>query len=156
MKKLADYLGVHTTYISQVFKDKKSLSAEQGIGVAEFLGLSEVETQYYIKLIQLEKAGTEKLKKIIRKEAESIRFEASKVINRIAVNKVLPDEQKAIFYSAWYYSAVRLLIGINGYQDPIVIANELGLSSTTVNQVIQFLFESGLLIRENGRAESRS
>lgn len=150
LKKLAEYLGVHTTFVSQVFKGDKTLSAEQGIGVAEFLGLTEIETRYFIKLIQLEKAGTEKLKKLIAEEIKAIKEQAKKVSSRLISVTVLQDEQKAIFYSAWYYSAIRLLVGIDGFQDIEQISKKLNLPSKLVVEVIHFLLESGLLIKENG------
>lgn len=148
LKKLAAFLRVHTTYVSQVFKGDKSLSAEQGIGVAEFLELTDLETKYFIKLIQLEKAGTEKLKALIIAEISALKKETQRVSNRLAVTKVLPDEQKAIFYSAWYYSAVRLLIGIDGYQDADEIARHFNLPRKLISEVIKFLVDSGLLLRE--------
>lgn len=149
LKKLAEFLGVHTTFVSQVFNGEKTLSAEQGMGVAEFLGLGELETHYFIKLIQIEKAGTEKLKKLILLEAKAIKEQAQRISSRLVVNEVLPDEEKAIFYSAWYYSAIRLLVGIEGHQDPAVIASHLNLPRKTVSDVLNFLLGAGLLVRED-------
>lgn len=150
LKKLAEYLGVHTTFVSQVFKGDKTLSAEQGIGVAEFLELTETETRYFIKLIQLEKAGTVKLKKLITEEIQTIKEQVNKISSRLLSVTVLADEQKAIFYSAWYYSAIRLLIGIDGFQETEQIASKLNLPSKLVVEVIHFLLEAGLLVKENG------
>lgn len=150
LKKLAEYLGVHTTFVSQVFKGEKAISAEQGIGVAEFLGLSDLETQYFIKLIQLDRAGTAKLKKMIASEAQAIKEQARKIVNRVVIQKVLENDQAAVFYSAWYYSAIRLLIGIEGYQDLDSIANRLGLPRKTVQKAIEFLLSTGLVVRKDG------
>jgi uncharacterized protein (TIGR02147 family) len=148
-RRLSEHLGVHTTFVSQVFKGQKTLSAEQGLGIAEFLGLGDLETRYFVKLIQIEKAGSEKLKKMIVAEAQAIKEQAQQISSRINVNQVLPDEQKAVFYSAWFYSAIRLLVGIDGFQDAETIASYFGLSKLLVQDVINFCLKSELLIREN-------
>ncbi|MEQ1665910.1 MAG: TIGR02147 family protein, partial [Bdellovibrionales bacterium] len=149
LRKLAEYLNVHSTFVSQVFHGEKELNAEQGMFVAEFFGLNEPETEYFIKLIQIERAGNSKLVKLLQKEAQQIKNQALKISNRLAVKKVLPDEQKAIFYSDWYYSAIALLIDIKGYQDIESISNYCGLPRKTVADALNFLIEAGLLIREN-------
>jgi uncharacterized protein (TIGR02147 family) len=150
LKKLSEYLGVHTTFVSQVFRGEKALSAEQGIGVAEFLGLSDLETQYFVKLIQIERAGSAKLKKLIQAEAQEIRERSQKIANRLVITQVLPDEHKAVFYSAWYYSAIRLLVGIDGFQDVDAIAVRFKIPKKQVADVLTFLFSTGLLVKHDG------
>jgi uncharacterized protein (TIGR02147 family) len=148
LKKLAAHLNVHTTFVSQVFNGDKSISPEQGLSVAEYLGLNELETDYFIKLIQIDRAGSEKYKKLLLKELTKMKEHSQKISSRLDIKKILPDEQKAVFYSDWYYSAIRLLIGIEGHQDLESISKYLGLNRKTVSDAINFLLESGLLVRE--------
>ncbi|MGZ3712404.1 MAG: hypothetical protein ACXVBE_11645, partial [Bdellovibrionota bacterium] len=55
--KLSAFLGVHSTRVSQVLKGSKIFTLEQGALTADFLGLSEDEREYFITLIELERAG---------------------------------------------------------------------------------------------------
>lgn len=138
MKRLSEFLRVSTTYISQVFHGEKSLNLEQGAMVCEFLELNELEIEYFLKLILIERAGTEKLKKIHLKEADKIKKIASKIKNRMSEAKTLSDEDKLIFYSDWYMSAIRLLTAIKGHQDIESISNYLNLPQNTVSNSIDF------------------
>ena len=149
-KKLAHYLGVSTTFVSQVFQGNKYLNLEQGCLVCEYLGLNELETEYFLKLVLIERAGSGKLKNQLNKEATKIRDQARRVASRLGVHRVLDDVDKAIFYSDWSMSAVRLLIGIDGYSSIEEVSNYLGLPRKTVSQEISFLVRVGLLVREGG------
>jgi uncharacterized protein (TIGR02147 family) len=151
LKKMAEYLGVTTTFVSQVFSSDKSLSLEQGAQVCEFFGLTELETEYFLKLILLERAGSEKLKTVLKNEIAKIKVQAQKISSRLDVKKVLQEEERAIFYSDWYYSAIRLLIGIPEYQSIDSISSRLGLPRKVVIETINFLLQTNLIIRdENG------
>ena len=141
-------MGVSTTFISQVFQNNKSLNLEQGSLVCEFFGLSELETEYFFKLILIERSGSDKVTRVLKNEAAKLKNQAQKISSRLDVKQVLPDEQKAQFYSDWHYSAIRLLIGIDGFQDIESIAKYFGLSRKTVADAINFLLEAGLLIRQ--------
>lgn len=150
LKQLAQYLNVSTTFVSQVFgaSSDKSLNLEQATLVCEFFGLSELETEYFLKLVLIERAGTEKLKKVLKNEAEKIKKNALKISSRLQVTRVLADEEKAVFYSNWYVSALRLLVGIPGHQNIETLAAELQLPRKTAGEVLNFLLNTGLLVRD--------
>ena len=46
LRKLSDFIGVHTTLIRQIFHGTKSLSAEQAALASELLGLTDLETAF--------------------------------------------------------------------------------------------------------------
>lgn len=146
--KLAKYMNVHSTFISQVFNGDKALNPEQGLLVAEFLGLNPLETQYLIKLIQKDRAGSEKYKNILQKEINELQDKARKISNRLTEVRSLRDEQKAIFYSDWYYSAIRLQVDIDGYQDLESISNHFGLPRQLAGEILDFLQSANLVERD--------
>lgn len=61
-RKLAGHLNVHPSMISQVLTGNKDFSEEQMILVCEFLGLPPLESQYLLVSLQVERAGSQKLK----------------------------------------------------------------------------------------------
>jgi uncharacterized protein (TIGR02147 family) len=150
-KKLADYLGVHTTLVSQVFKELKSFTPEQACNVAEFLGLNDLETEYFVLLVQADRAGNEALRKVVQKRIETIRTNALELENRLQSKKNLTPEQQAIFYSDWTYSAVRQLTAIPGFDTAGKIAEQLGLSLKKVNGALDFLLNVGLCVETKGK-----
>ena len=60
--KIASYLNVHSTLISQVLRGSKDFTLEQAFKVAEFFALNRLDTDYFLTLVQLEKAGSHDLK----------------------------------------------------------------------------------------------
>src|SRR4051812_18991374 len=74
--KLAHALGMHTTSVSQVFRGHKMLTPEQGCALAAYFQLNDLETEYLLTLVQLERAGTPLLKNTLQKKRESIRAQS--------------------------------------------------------------------------------
>ena len=145
-RKMAQFLGVHPTLISQVIRRVKPLSLESAQGLCEYFGLSESETEYFLSLVQIERAGTAKLKKVYEKQAQALREKGRRLENRLPRDQILTDADKAIFYSNWYYSAIRVLTSVPGFQRADVIAEHLGLPRGLVNQVLTFLVSTGLCL----------
>lgn len=148
--KLAVYLGVHTTLISQVLKGLKSFTLEQAAGVSDFLGLNEMESEFFLLLVQLDRAGSESLKKILRRQIQALRQKSSEIAARLPSAK-LSDEKRAIFYSDWTYAAVRQLTALPEYQTMDAMAERLGLSLRQVKGIVDFLLSAGLCKEERGR-----
>lgn len=45
--KLAQHIGVHPSLLSQVISASKQFTIEQALGVAEFFGLNQLESEYF-------------------------------------------------------------------------------------------------------------
>lgn len=153
-RRIAQFVGLHTTSISQIFKGTKDLSLEQAAKLSQYLGLSELESDYFLNLIEFEKAGSMELKILIESRIRKIQNHALDLVNKIPKDKVLSDSERSKFYSLWYYSAIRLLVDIPEYQNRELIANRLGLPLKTVNDAIDFLLSLGLLENETGKLKS--
>lgn len=146
-KKLADHLRVSTAFISQVLGENRHLTSDQAYLACEFLTLSEAETTYYLKLLEFEKAGHHRHKKWLRKELDELKEKSKKISNRLQANLVLKDEEKAIFYSDWYYSALRLYCSIEP-RDVETLVQLIGLPRKLIVEALQFLLKAGLVIEE--------
>ena len=67
-KRMAKHLGVSSTFISQVLGGGKQLSLEQAQELSEYLGHSELEADYFFHLVQMDRAGTAKLKRLFQQK----------------------------------------------------------------------------------------
>lgn len=141
-------LEVNSTVISQIFKGARELSAEQGIRLAHFLGLSELETKYFISLILLSRAGTQELKSYYAQEAQNIKQQAKTIKSRILEHQEITEQHKALFYSNWYYSGIRILSSLPQYNTTDEIAERLHLPRSVVAQVLEFLLSTGLCVKK--------
>ena len=150
-KRLLQATGISSSFLTQVLSDKKSMSNEQGLEVALHFNLSEVETDYFILLLELDRAGTEKLKKRLRSKILVLQQQAQKISSKVQPSVVLSEEQKAIYYSNWIYTAIRNLVPTDLGASPQKLAAKLGLPLSSVESAVQFLLEIGLIKKEQGR-----
>jgi uncharacterized protein (TIGR02147 family) len=145
LRKMAEHISVSPVIISQVFRGDRELSLEQAAGLANFIGLNVGERNYFLALVSVSRAGTQELKKIYQEQLEELQVEAQSLKNRIK-HQTLSNEDRATFYSHWYYSAIRLGVSIKSLNNPTAIADHLNLDRKLVSQVIDFLKNSGLII----------
>lgn len=145
IQKLALSLGVNPTFISQVLSGLKNFSTEQGFEVCEFLGLTGIEKDYFVLLIQKKKAGSQKAENYFQGKAQELSDKALKLSHRISSDKTLTETQRAIFYSSWLYSSIRLFISLNPIGKTLEeIVEEFNLSRSRSTEILSFLVESGL------------
>jgi len=145
LRQMALELNVNSVVMSQVFRGDRDLSLEQAVGVTKYMGLSTLSRDYFLLLVQKEKAGTKELKDIFEKQLEDIRQASQNLKTRIKHQK-FSDEDKATFYSRWYYSAIRLGVSIPELSNTVAIADHLGLERSLVSQVLEFLLENQLVV----------
>ncbi|HLE01366.1 MAG TPA: TIGR02147 family protein [Bdellovibrionota bacterium] len=152
-RRIAHELKMHTTHVSQVFSGRKHLSAEQGTKLASFLALSELETLYFLTLLEFDRAGTQDLKGVKRRMLNEIRDRAKRLSTRLPHDKQLTETEQGVFYSDWVYSAARLATSLPGMKTADAISTELGLPRAKVAKIIEFLLQSGLCVRSSDGLE---
>jgi uncharacterized protein (TIGR02147 family) len=151
-KRMAQSLGVHTSLLSQVFRGEKNLTPEQAHGIARYLGLSESETDYFIELVQLARAGSNDFRRYTRARLEKLRREAEAESGAESpLEEPLSERNRVVFYSNWYYSGIRILTSIPAFQDLDAISEYLQLPKALVSQVMDFLVSSGLCVKQGER-----
>lgn len=150
LRKISATLQINSVVMSQVFRGSRELTMEQALGVAKFMGLGERERDYFLLLVQKARAGSHELKTIFEKQLQEMNVEAQKLKNRVDHQK-LTDEDRATFYSQWYYSAVRLGVSITEFSNASAIADHLKLERSTVTQVLEFLDKHKLIIEKDGK-----
>jgi uncharacterized protein (TIGR02147 family) len=149
--RLAEAMGISSTMMSLMMKGEKNLSLEQAAEAAEFFGLNERETDYFFLLVEFGKAGTHKLQVKLRRQIREAQTQAKKISNRIPKDADLTDEVKAVFYSSWIYSAIRILSAVDGFNDVGSIAKRLQISPQAAANAIDFLLENHLCKKVNGK-----
>ena len=146
LQKMANALKIHSTRISQILRGPTNLTPEQAAAAAVYLQLSELETEFFLALVNRERAGTQQLKRALEAQITKLRAQAKQMVHRLPRDKVIDEKERATFYSTWHYSAVRLLTSIPRYQTLEAIAEYFKLPSARVAQILEFLLASGLCV----------
>ena len=149
IRKMAEHLRVSTTLMSQSLNGSKHLSLETAADLTDYLGLNEKESEYFLLLINYERAGSHKLKSILEKKVEKEQALASQLSQRLVKDRELTDEEKMQFYSSWMYSATRILSALPQIKNVDDLSDRLKLPLRQINQVIQFLLEKKLCVIKN-------
>ncbi len=150
-RKIANFLGINSVNVTQIFRGSRELTVEHAVLLCEYFGLSEIEGHYFVGLVELARAGHFKLKQMIQKRLDEILEKSQNLKTRLSSHETLSDANKALFYSSWYNSAIRLGTSIKDLQNADAIAKRFNLPLLTVNRVIEFLLQTGLCKLEQGR-----
>jgi uncharacterized protein (TIGR02147 family) len=146
--RLAKHAQVHATFLSQVLNGRKDLSAEQGILISEHLEHSALERDYFLTLVHLERAGNQSLEKYWNDKKNQLIAEKNNLARRFSPHSELSDTQRAIFYSSWIYSAIRIYSAVGDGQTLIGLADKFRLPISRVSEIMEFLVASGLCKQE--------
>lgn len=98
IEKLAKFLNVHQSLISQILHTSRNFSEDQAYLVCQFLSLDENETEYFVTLVQIERSASEGLKKILQQRLNILRLSASSREEQKQI-KSLDEVDKETFYS---------------------------------------------------------
>ncbi len=149
---IAKLLDIHTTMVTHIFKGNSHLNIDQSLLLATHFGLNQLETEYFVTLVNRDRSiNGNGSREYFSTQLSRLKDRTLNLKERIESKTTLKEEDQAIFYSAWYFSAVRLITALKGFSSAEVIAKHFGLSQKTVNRVIEFLVSRGLCKNENGK-----
>ncbi|MCM0605949.1 MAG: TIGR02147 family protein [Xanthomonadaceae bacterium] len=148
---IAETIHSPVSHVSQVLKGISNLSFEQAEGLNELLGHSTEQADYFLLLVQLQRAGTPKLRARLKTQIEKARAKRLVLKDRLGVKSELSREDQVIFYSSWHYVAVHILLTIPEFQTKEKIARHLKLSLKRVTEILEFMMNLGLAELKNGK-----
>lgn len=149
--RIAKHVGVNPVVVSQVLKGNRDFSEEQALRLTNFFGMSALESEYFMRMVAREKAGTHDLKRFHDDALSALKKQANSVKNRAAQFLELDESTRSVFYSDYIFSAVRLLTSIEKFQNADAIAEHLEIGHARVNEILEFLKSVGMVKEENGR-----
>lgn len=147
--KLAEKLRLHPSFISQVLKDNKDLSAEQWIELCTAMNVSEIEHDYLHFVFLRNRAGTTWARNYYQKKIDEILKRRLQLKERMTGYRQLSDEDRAVFYSSWLYSGVRLYSSIGKGQRVEQISKVFSLTMNRTHEVVDFLLRTGLCVEDD-------
>lgn len=148
--KLAKAINCQPAYISLVLNKDAHLSLEQAEEVVGFLELSAPEAEYFVLLVQFERAGSSKLRERWTKRMKEIRDEQTQLSKRVSDANVLDEATQARYYSSWHYAAIHMAVTVPGLQTRRAIRGYLGLGTEQIDEALEFLEKTGLVVKSAG------
>jgi hypothetical protein len=82
---------------------------------------------------------------------EKLKLQSHDLKKLLPPHKELSDDAKAVFYSHWYYSAIRLVCSLDAFNSAEAICEKLHLPRSKVKKVLEFLTLHGLCVEKDGK-----
>ncbi len=150
---LSRRLKISSVLLSQILNGHRELSSEHAHSMCDFLGLSALQTRYFMTLVEMSRAGTLGLKNYYESQLSDLRASAQELRSKIPTDFQLSEYDKAIFYSDWRYSALRLATSVSEFQTVAALAERFDLPLSKVRELMEFLVQVGLIVEGDGKLQ---
>lgn len=151
---LAAKLKCHPTFIAKVLSGRGEFSVEQALAFCDCFTLSDFETQYFVDLVQRDRAGDKKTKLFFETKLQSMRETRLELSRRLGDNHKVQSEIRGEYYSSWIVQYVHIYCQLPGKHTVASIAQRARVSESVIEAAVQLLLKGGILSNENGRLRS--
>jgi hypothetical protein len=148
---LAKAAGCHRSFLSQALHGEVQLTPDHAAGMCRFWRLGADETDYFLCLVHRARASSPELRSFLDGRMTELKRRQTDVASRLPEHRAVDADQAALYYAAWHWSAVHMLLTIPAYRTAPAIASRLRLPLATVQATLAGLERMGLA-RATGRA----
>lgn len=149
--RLAKAAGCHPSFLSQVLNSHVHLTPDHAAGIVSYFGFSEMEEDYFMLLLDLERAGTENLRRRIRSKIRDLKTNQKDLSKVLKHEKISDDRNRATYYSSWLYPAIHIAVSIPEFKTELSLAKKFKLPDFVVRNCLNNLEKMGLLRNEEGQ-----
>lgn len=151
IKKLANHIKCHPTYVSQILAGKAHLSNEQAVRVCGYFNLNGEESEFFLDLVNRDRAGDNPTRSHFQQRIDRTLADRQHMKKRWKQEDRLTDEQKMMYYESWIPQAVHILCQLEENNTQARIEKTLGLRGDIVDQTLSMLEKSGLITKKASR-----
>ncbi len=142
---LAAAAGCQKSFLSQVIHQHIHITPDHALGLALFWEFTPDQRDYFMELVQRDRAGSPALRELAEKRLQEIRRRNQDLATRFQKEKPIEEAQQALYYSSWHWSAVHILLTIPNFRTASAIAKRLQLPEPFVTQCLENLERMGLI-----------
>lgn len=155
-KALAEFIGCQVAYVTHVLSGERDFNLEQAEAAARYFSLSKGETEFFLTLVQENRAATTELRRYFERLLKELREKNSRLKEKLNFKDVMSNEVKMTYYSSWLYSAVHMALTIPGLRTVTALAEKFDVSSSHILEILEFLCKYGLVYKDNNFYKSKS
>ncbi len=148
---LARAASCQKSYLSQVLKGHAHLTPEHAMGLALFWSLDDIESEFFIQLVNLGRTSFSPLKNKILMRLQSLREEKENLGRRFKQGALADDAAQQLYYSSWIMSALHVIVDIEKFRTVNEISTYLNLSENLVSKNLNVLEKLQLVKKQGGR-----
>jgi len=145
-KKIATACGCHTSFISQVVNSHLHLTPDHAANLCHFWGLTELESEYFSNLVDLERSSSVVLQKKIKSRISTLKKRNKTLSERLVVDTESEENSaKEYYYSSWQIMAIHVCCSLPKKNTASNISDRLKLPIEFVNRTLNELCQRGYL-----------
>jgi uncharacterized protein (TIGR02147 family) len=149
--KMAKSAQCQRPYLSKVLKGDAQLTPSQAYGLARFWRLNSAETDYFLNLLEEERAGSLDYREYVQRKSSVLKKSQEDLARRVNRESSVIENSQMEYYSAWHWTAIHILVSIPEYQSVDSICRRLSLSPDLVLAVLKRLEQGGFVKNNKDR-----
>lgn len=151
MGKLAEAAGCQRSYLSQVLGSAVQLTPDHAYGLAGFFELTESEIQYFLLMVDYERAASSRLRKRIEQQMKKLRGEHLDLSKRVDAKIVEHSDREVLYYANWLWSAIHIATSIPSLQTVAQLSQRLQIPGPLITEVLMQLQAQGYVRNQGDR-----
>ncbi len=148
---LAEAARCQKSFFSHVTHSHVHLTPDHAIGLCEFWAFDPMETEYFLAIVDLARAGSVRLRSSLESRLRRMRETRNDVTKRVEADEIRDRQAETLYHSAWYWNALHVIAAIPAYQTTHAMSQRLGLDASRVIECLQQLEKMNLVKLKNGR-----
>ena len=149
--RLCQHVRCQQSYLSQVINNNPDFTLEQACRLNKFFMHDKQESRYFILLVELSRASTDDLRDFFKEQIAEAKKAQFNLKSRLRETEDVNIKDQHKYYSAWFYSAIHVMLSIPKFQSTSEIAARLNLPEAIVVSALNFLERSGLIENIGGK-----
>ncbi|RYZ96819.1 MAG: TIGR02147 family protein [Proteobacteria bacterium] len=150
-KRLADEAGCQAAYLSQILKGNVELTPEQADRLTVFWKMGEQESEIFLTLVMLGRAGSPGLKQRLGAKLEALKAQWRQRDATFLQPELSASDRALLYYSRWTYTAVHVLLTVPGLRTADALAKHLGLEKAEISEALGRLEKIELIEKDGNK-----
>jgi hypothetical protein len=143
--KFSKFIGCQPSFVSQVLRSGPNFSLEQGVLINDYFKHDQLESRFFILLLQYSRAGSKKLEQFYLSEMEEAMRARQQIASRVKATYDIKENVSLKYYSDFNYLATHVLCSILTENQIEYLKEKLNLSSSELKNILSFLEQCGLV-----------
>jgi len=153
--RLSHAAGCSPSWLTRVLSGSVQLTPDQALAIAQAFGFTDNESEYFLLLVEHERAATAALKSRLQGKMKCLREAGRDFHASIETDTLLSDGDCLIYYSSWLFPTLHAACMMR----PLThdeISELVGISPRTAAKFLSELGEMGLVVRHADKWKSTS
>ena len=148
--RLAQAAHCSPSWMTRVLAGDVQMTPDQAMGISLYMQLNDSETDYFLLLVDVERAATRPLKNKIKNKLKNLKKESRSLQSSLRDETAVSQEHAVCYYSSWIYAAIHVACMIRPHTTN-ELASRFHIKEETIVSMSKELRDMGLLtLEQNG------